>query len=93
MTWDACAVSSQILFDSYKHFQKGLPSQATEALKEHLTASDWYGFDDDHIQTFVKNMKRISETKIESDEDLKVLRKRLYEPDDFQVLVFECCFG
>ena len=47
--------------------------------------SDWYL--DRHIQEFVENMKLISETKIEHDEDLQVLKGRLHEPDDFQVLV------
>lgn len=64
-----------------------MSSQAKEALRQHLNVSDWYGFDLDHIQTFVENTKHISETKIEKDEDLDVLRSMLYESDDFQVLV------
>lgn len=60
-------------------------SQAKEALREHTTVSDWYL--DRHIQEFVENMKLISETKIENDEDLHVLKSKLHEPDDFQVLV------
>ena len=51
-----------------------------------MTVSDWYGFDDDHTQKFVDNMKLISETKIENEANLKDLRSRLYEPEDFQVL-------
>ena len=64
--------------------EQGLPSQAAESLKQHIAVSDWYGFDDDHIQKFVDNMKLISETKIENEADLKDLRSRLYEPEDFQ---------
>ena len=60
-------------------------SQAKEALREHITVNDWYL--DRHIQEFVENMKLISETKIENDEDLQVLKGKLHEPDDFTVLV------
>jgi hypothetical protein len=64
-----------------------LPSQAAESLKQHLTSSEWYGFDDDHLQKFVDNMKLISETKIENEENLKDLKSKLHEPDDFQVFI------
>ena len=60
-------------------------SQAKEALREHITVSDWYL--ERHIQEFVENMKLISETKIENDEDLQVLKGKLHEPADFTVLV------
>jgi hypothetical protein len=68
-----------------------LPSQAKQALQQHLIVSDWYGYDAAEdariIQIYVKNMKLISETKVENEADLTVLRSQLHNSNDFQVLV------
>jgi hypothetical protein len=78
------------LFNFYKYFQ-GLPSQAKQALKQHLTVSNVFGYDAAYLQQFVKNMKLISEIKVEKEEDLTILRSQLHDwndPVEVLVIVF-----
>ncbi|XP_028390863.1 uncharacterized protein LOC114515768 isoform X2 [Dendronephthya gigantea] len=63
--------------------EQGLEAQAKTALRKHSAVNDWIG-GDEHTSTFVHNMRLISETKIEKEEDLKVLKTKLYTPEDFQ---------
>ncbi|CAB4000766.1 Hypothetical predicted protein [Paramuricea clavata] len=72
------------VFYKFLHNEHGLPSQAKQALKQHLIVSDWYGYDAEDTQIYVKNMKLISETKVENEEDLTVLRSQLHNSNDFQ---------
>ncbi|CAB3977425.1 Hypothetical predicted protein [Paramuricea clavata] len=67
------------------HYEHGLPSQAKQALEQHLTVSSLYSFDAAYIQIFVQNMKLISETKVEKEENLGVLRSQLHDSNDSEV--------